>query len=262
MQLVYLDEAGISNKAHEPHLVVAGVIVNPDEKWKDLERYFADFTAELFPEHVNVYGRHLIFHAKDIWHGSGKFDRSQWSREERMKILTRLARVPKQFELPVIYGHVDQNEAEHRIQSANPKATRAEIQNMVQSAAFFRAVSRVEKWMEESAPDQVAMLIAEDTDRVKEMIGHIHASYTDRTQKPRPGVFQSNHIVDTVYFAKKQDSIILQIADHCAFLLKRHFMGCRHSDELVAEIAPQVASRTSGATAIQMIIPRSDLKPL
>ena len=94
MQLVYLDEAGISNKAHEPHLVVAGVIVNPDQKWKDLERYFADFTAELFPEHVNVYGRHLIFHAKDIWHGSGKFDRSQWSREERMKILTRFTEFP------------------------------------------------------------------------------------------------------------------------------------------------------------------------
>jgi hypothetical protein len=28
--LAYLDEAGVANAAHEPHVVVAGVIINPD----------------------------------------------------------------------------------------------------------------------------------------------------------------------------------------------------------------------------------------
>jgi hypothetical protein len=47
MRLVYLDEAGVSNLAHEPVLVVAGVIVNPDDKWKELEAYFRDLVEKI-----------------------------------------------------------------------------------------------------------------------------------------------------------------------------------------------------------------------
>jgi len=68
MQLVYLDEAGISNEAQEPFLVVAGVIVNPDRRWRDLEAHFARLSKKYFPKHV---GSPIVFHAKDIWHGHG-----------------------------------------------------------------------------------------------------------------------------------------------------------------------------------------------
>lgn len=46
VQLVYLDEAGISNRTHEPYLVVAGVIVNADKKWKELEQHLYALAEE------------------------------------------------------------------------------------------------------------------------------------------------------------------------------------------------------------------------
>ena len=37
VRLVYLDEAGISNPAHEPWLVVAGIVINADKQFKLIE---------------------------------------------------------------------------------------------------------------------------------------------------------------------------------------------------------------------------------
>ena len=120
MQLVYLDEAGISNPAQETHLVVAGVIVNPDRKWRQLETYFRDLFNSSFPERADDLET-FIFHAKDIWHGSGPFDRKNWSRKNRMKILMQLAQVPRLFELPIVVGAYDRNEAQIGIQAKSPK---------------------------------------------------------------------------------------------------------------------------------------------
>src|ERR1700722_7908440 len=75
VRLVYLDEAGVSNPAQEPVLVVAGVIVNPDRQWKELEAYFRDLAHTLFPDDDPY---RFVFHAKDIFHGSGPFNRSRW----------------------------------------------------------------------------------------------------------------------------------------------------------------------------------------
>jgi hypothetical protein len=37
MRFIYLDEAGISNPANEPYLVVAGVIIDADHQWMAVE---------------------------------------------------------------------------------------------------------------------------------------------------------------------------------------------------------------------------------
>ena len=37
VRLIYLDEAGISNPAHEPFLVVAGILIHGDKQWKLIE---------------------------------------------------------------------------------------------------------------------------------------------------------------------------------------------------------------------------------
>jgi hypothetical protein len=57
------------------------------------------------------------------------------------------------------------------------------IRALTHAAAFFSAVRRIENWMLENTKNEVAMLIAEDTDEVKETIHYLHQAYTDQTVK-------------------------------------------------------------------------------
>jgi hypothetical protein len=50
MRLILLDEAGRASRVHEPFLVVAGVIIDPDKMWKRLDTYFRDMAKDLFPD--------------------------------------------------------------------------------------------------------------------------------------------------------------------------------------------------------------------
>ena len=126
VRLVYLDESGRANELHEPHLVVAGVIVDADKQWRKLEEFFAELTEEYFPKHE---GHPVVFHAMDIWHGSRLFDRTKWPLQKRRKLLGRLARVPGQFSLPIVMGHAHRASTREAIQRDNadirPKAIRA-----------------------------------------------------------------------------------------------------------------------------------------
>src|SRR5262245_40018242 len=112
MRVTYLDEAGTANKAHEPYLVVAGVIVDPDRDYAGIDaalrrlgdRCFPD--GEGLPEGTAVFGKPLVFHAKDAWHGSGIFPRLTWPLAKRMEVLRELSEIPWKFGLAVVYGAV------------------------------------------------------------------------------------------------------------------------------------------------------------
>jgi Protein of unknown function (DUF3800) len=178
VRLVYLDEAGVSNPKQEPVLVVAGVIVNPDRQWKELEAYFRSLAHQLFP---NDDPYRFVFHAKDIFHGSGAFDRKHWPRNERMKILGQLAQVPRLFELPVVAGILDRIKAEQELAKVSPTTTNKSRHNFIHMHAFINAVQRVQYWMEKNAPEETAMLIAEDTPEIKSALKNVHEGYTDAT---------------------------------------------------------------------------------
>jgi hypothetical protein len=104
MRMVYLDEAGISNPAHEPHVVVAGVIIHADRQWKAVELHLNDMADRYVPGDRRA---GFVFHAKDLFHGSGAFPRNQWSREKRWEILDELIAIPEQLDLAVVPGYVE-----------------------------------------------------------------------------------------------------------------------------------------------------------
>jgi hypothetical protein len=52
-------------------------------------------------------------------------------------------------------------------------------------------------------------------------------------------------IVDTVHFAEKSHSSPLQVADACAFAIKRHLMAKPHSDRFYEPLKPRMIMRPS-----------------
>ncbi|GJD34002.1 DUF3800 domain-containing protein [Methylobacterium aerolatum] len=260
MQLVYLDEAGISRRSDEPYVVVAGVIVNADQKWKSIEDRFIDLTDKYVPDYESTYGQPFIFHAMDIWHGSGNFPRDRYTRESRIKLLGELASIPFEFDLPVVAGYLKKADYENYLQARSPGMKAEAISKWSHAVAFFSAIRRVEHWMKTKAPNEVAMLIAEDTDRVKGLIGALHAAYTDRSYHWVEGAFQSEHIVDAVHFTKKKQSILLQVADHMAFIVKRRLNKCPHIEPLWKKVQPQISYRGVEDYGIALRVPTSDVE--
>lgn len=236
VRLVYLDEAGVSNPAQEPVLVVAGVIVNPDRQWKELEAYFRGMALALFPDEDPY---RFVFHAKDIFHGTGKFDRSRWPRRERMRILAQLAQVPRLFDLPVVVGDLDRIATKRELEKESPGIPAKSAHNLMHTSAFINAIQYVQFWIEHNAPDENAMLIAEDTPEIKRVLRNVHEGYTDPTLE-NENAFKAPNIIDAVHFAQKSESLLLQIADHCAFIIKRKLMGKTDVDDCYRAIEPYI----------------------
>jgi len=201
MRFVYMDEAGISNPAQEPYMVVAGVLVNPDKQWKELDAYYRNLAADLFPDEVPY---RFVFHAHHIWHGSGDFARKQWTFPQRMRLLAQLAQVPKLFDLPVVAGIVQRHATRQAILSETAEVSERSVRFQIYVEAFVGAVKCVDYWMRMNTPDEVAMLIAEDMPEVKSGIRLFHEGYTYPAADDAP-VFRSNHIVDAVHYAKKKN---------------------------------------------------------
>jgi len=107
-----------------------------------------------------------------------------------------------------------------------PKATKEQLLMLCHADAFIKAALGIEAWMMRVAPKETAMIIAEDAPKMKKMIKAMHAGYADRFSAlgENDKVFHSNHIVETVHFAEKAESMPLQVADACAFVMKRHLM--------------------------------------
>jgi hypothetical protein len=70
----------------------------------------------------------------------------------------------------------------------------------------------------------------------------VHSGYSDRFSKvgENKKIFHSNHIIESVYFAQKAESMPLQVADACAFIIKRHLMDRYDVDSLYGAMRHQL----------------------
>jgi hypothetical protein len=241
-----LDEAGRSRE--EPIIVVAGIIIHGDRVYRRLENRLREIT-ELLPEPDR---KGFVFHAKDIFHGAGRYfkDRQQWPRNRRWPILRALAALPREFELPVVFGHL--NKQEYRTlasESLTKNSTPKNLPNVTDIAehmvAFAHAEIAIERQMLRFPRDEICMLVAEDTDRVKEAVKTAHATLRDPEQIAASDFadiegLPLTKIVDTPHFAAKADSAPLQVADTCAFLILRRMMRRPELQEFFELIAPQL----------------------
>jgi hypothetical protein len=236
VRLVYLDEAGVSKISEEPYLVIAGVILNADQDWRPLQRHLQSIARKYIPSEDRD---NIIFHAKDIFHGSGYFVREKWDRPKRMEILDSIAEIPQRFHLPVAIGFVDRAIAANYFQTTHrAKLTRLGLQEVVPlpdstvatltyASSFVQVVESVDNWISLNASSEVAMLVAENTGKIQGALKAIHRGYSpDGSYDPKYDyLYTVRNIVDTVHFAAKRESVLLQLADTCAFIIKRHLMG-------------------------------------
>lgn len=209
-----MDEAGTSKP--EPVTVVAGVIVNADKDWKRLEDYLLGVRDAYIPPEQR---EGFVFHAMDVSAGNKVYaDEEVWPVERRFNFIKEMlyARPLLGFSVALGFCRREANEA------AQDNVLFRHLM------AYFQCVCACEMFMREYAdPDEVALLTAEDTPAAKKHLKGTHAELTSPTSRfaKQDGFFPIRHIVDTVHFAEKSQSPLLQFADACAFAFRRELSG-------------------------------------
>jgi hypothetical protein len=243
VRIAYLDDSGIGSLDKDPFAIVAGVIVTADLQWRAIDGYLAAMRNEVFPDQPGA-----IFHAVDMWQGSrlfsGKRFRDKWPR--RM-LLLEICGLTKQFDLPVIYGQVDRAELNAKRPDLSPKD--ALVASLALCASQCTAL--VERYMRESAPAEVAMIVYENNDTTRTLIREVHNYHQD----PDPSDLQAAEsstaanylparcVVDTAHFARKSDSSLLQLADAVAYAINRKLKNADDCDYLFDAINSQLIRR-------------------
>lgn len=230
MRLVYLDEAGTDHKAS--HLIVAGVIVHGDHEWPEVDRRI----LALVDQYVDADSRNgFVFHAKDVFHGSGYFDRRkpEWADPtDRWKVLADLGKIISDMKLPVVAGGYSKDGFGVGVLSGDEGQSFKH--NMVQDMAVFDCLLHADKWLETYAPDELATVTHEDGTAAKRLIKHsvralrnewLMAEYGLDGEVAKAAGLPLKRIIDTVNFTEKADARPLQLADLCAFSLGRSMRG-------------------------------------
>jgi hypothetical protein len=235
MKLVYQDEGGTA--AHEPYLVVTGAIVDGDRQLVAIENHLDILVQKHIPEEDR---ESFIFHATDIWSGKKYFsDRDKWPFEKRLDILRGLSRIPGHFDVPVAWGYIEKSKF------PDPKMAIAfdpeEVEVARHIMAFTDCSLVVENFMRECTTNEIALVIAEDRDIVRQAVKEAIALYRSPAQLKawrldKKKLLPFRHIRDTVHFAKKSESRHLQLADACTFFIKGHLTNQVKGDFLYAEL--------------------------
>lgn len=237
MRYVYIDEAGTA--ATEPITIVAAVVVPADEPYAAVENELRECLNTVPARHRSGF----VSHARSVW-GDHRF-RDDWDKDERLAFLLRMMGIPRKMGLAIAFGKV------RRDAPGGPlgKFTKAQMDHLM---AFSFCLAMADRYVRTYCrPGEVATLIAEDLPECKPLL---HTAVPYLRERPlllgpefmrptraqaeagiQPPVFEEKAtcIRDGVHFARKTDAPFLQIADACAFGLRRYLCGQSHGEEMI-----------------------------
>jgi hypothetical protein len=246
---VYLDESGID--LNSDVAVVVAVIVDTDQQWKPVEKYLHALIEEFVPVELQ---NGFVFHAKDLYHGWTKtrHEKQKQRFERGPELLRKVVEVPGKFMLPMTFGWVRKPEARkystvYSLDGSTKKHLRKDFVPWCHSWAYVRAVLAVESYMRKTpdAQGHLAKLIAEDNPITKTAIEDAHRLLMgQKLDEDHADEFMSmswslqgglplDRIYGSVAFEKKTDTVLLQLADACAYVLHRFYEAKPHNQEFV-----------------------------
>jgi hypothetical protein len=215
VRVVYSDESGCGSIKKEPVTVVAAIVLNLDRQW--------DSVSALMTAAKMATPRNLL-HERTL-KGSHLYSALRKNITGAKETLERVLQIIVFEKVPIFYGAVDRAGCLHTDSNTKLKSPLEEY-----TFAFRHCLSAVDSAASAFASGEKVLWIAEESDAQRELAsrgGH----ETIRLLKPiefRDGRFvhtnESTSIIDTIYFGKKQYSIILQLADICCSTITLHLL--------------------------------------
>lgn len=246
----YCDEAGMSDPAVEPYMVVAGIMLHVDNEYSDLQKYLLDMADDLVgPDRP----ANFVFHAKELWFGGKFFSREKWPLEKRLEILGRLADIPGKFRFPIIYACIERIKYPPKAPLEGSAArsfreAQAEANKKCHTICFLSCLTLVERWMEHAHKDEKVFVVTEMHERHKNNLLTITQIMSEPRVRPiienDPNISWSplTHIVDDPLFVNKSGSSPIHVADVCASILARSLNDKSHTTPLLEKILPNLVT--------------------
>jgi Protein of unknown function (DUF3800) len=238
-RFIYIDEAGISNLRQEPWLVVVGVIVDADRQLVHLERRIASIIDRHIPEHQRD---GFVFHAMHLFNGGGPvFKRDLWPLSKRLEIADELAGLPKKVGLSIAVGAIDRSEFGSDFSPADWDG--GDATSWAHATAFTVCSAHVDLWMRRRASNEVCMMIVEDNPQMRTLLTDLQRAH----QNPKLANLLAGEATKILPFRKtkasplfeqKNQSVSLQLADFCAYVMKKAHMRDDRYAKLFKMIRP------------------------
>jgi hypothetical protein len=220
---IYTDEAGTSPAPHEPYRVVIGLIVHADTQWfPALQRF-----GELLQGVPHQYRKNFSFHAKDLF-ARNKYP--NWDYEERKELMRDVMRIPFEFDIPIAVSAVKKG-AHDWTAWPEKKMSTTMVDHLI---AFTFCMFAADYYLRTRCKDEVAQVIAEHNESMHRYLQQgldlarmraLQAECTIDNGETRQtiGELKVERIIDEIHFTHKFRAPFLQIADACAFALRRAF---------------------------------------
>jgi hypothetical protein len=222
MFLSFSDESGTGNINLEPNLVVAAIVVNPDEQWNNMERAMRELVLKYVPEQLR---EGYEFHAYKIFR--------QLHKGNNRQLLTELLHIPEKCKIPIFKSVVSRT----TMREWYPNYSAKELLEITETIAFLMCAKKVEFFFSAFRPEEKILWIADRVniaDGIKKHIKRLQDA-------PAVGTLlevKLNHIIDTIYFGDSRDSLALQLADAVNFVIRGHFTGKKGIDQFYKLLPP------------------------
>jgi Protein of unknown function (DUF3800) len=227
VRLVYVDEAGVSNRRQEPWLVVGAVVVDADKKLVAVERHLDKIVKRHIPEE---HWGDFVFHATHLFMWGGKVftkNNPDWPLHRRLEIADELAAIPKKFDLPLMHGLCEREKfpSDPRLREGR---TEGEVTVAAHVSTYVACAVNVDQWMKKNTNGEVCLMVVEDNEQARSHIRNFQNYYQrgdfSEMIAEHKGIFPLKRIKEDPLFQGKRKTSILQLADFWAYVAKRSAM--------------------------------------
>ena len=215
MYLAYADDSGTGDKK-EPWQVMCTVIIE-DKKFTDLEVHLGAIVEQLLPR--EKWEEFEEFHACELYKGYGVFKDIEQVR--RFEVITAILNQVNRCEIPIIYSAIQKSHlARTDYGSADPL-----------DVCFRRCVEGMHNWLFKGqllslGEDHFALLIVDDSNgNTKNTLRKSFRELRHHLRVPNSLTDTSWHLHDEMYFGSSRDSVGIQVADICAYFIRKHLDG-------------------------------------
>ena len=245
VHLAYLDDSGTGDKK-KVNQVMSAVIMEGKE-FSAIEIMMGIFADALVSP--DKWQQFEEFHAYELYGGYGPFEGVP--QDKRFKAIETLMTWVNRHNIPLIYGAVNKKQlAETAYGSANPLdiCFRYCVQGIEMWAIRQDMAAMKEGTRSASGPHPLIVLVTDDF-QDKQTKQTLRASFFDlRKRIARPGgtLGINWHLHDALYFGNSKDSVGLQFADLCSYVISKHLEGDPATEGFFRMIEKQIAYYETG----------------
>jgi len=249
MRYIFVDEAGTS--ANEPVTVVVGIIASADQHVMAAERRIEEILGGV----PAAFKEGFVFSAKTILQDQRY--QSEWTSNDRLGLVKAMMAVPRRIgmtiSVAVYWRGAQMAKLYDEFREAGMSVAQAD-----HFMAFNMCLACADGYIRDAADhSEVASVVAEDTDEMRKHLKHVvrmlraspHVLKPEHQRRTvwdeeaghpvQRGEIRVTRIRSSIHFVAKAEDPLVQVADACAYGIRRYFaeqpLGLEFANEIVGD---------------------------